>query len=167
LSFVVAGKPEPQGSTKSFGYIPKDKATGAQRMQRTKTGKLVPVILTATTSDNPKNSDWRRTVGFAARAALSDLNLIRAAEGKARIMQPIEGPVQLTVRFYLPRPKYLKARETPHVTRPDASKLLRSLEDAMTGIVYRDDGQIVELTVWKGFAALGTSARAEITVSAL
>ncbi len=65
---------------------------------------------------------------------------------------PWEGPVSLSLTFYLPRPKSAPKRVQHPATRPDLSKLLRSVEDALTGIVYRDDAQIVSLTAVKAFA---------------
>jgi Holliday junction resolvase RusA-like endonuclease len=62
-----------------------------------------------------------------------------------------EGPVTASFTFYLRRPKshYLKngalRPKAPrrHTTKPDVLKLARAIEDALTGIVYQDDAQIV------------------------
>jgi len=105
------------------------------------------------TSDNPKNKGWRRTVGFAALAA------------RPRGFAPFEGPVTLAVDFYLPRPKALKGSSVLHATRPDADKLARSIADALTSILYVDDGQIAHLIVSKLYADAGTEPRAEISVT--
>ena len=45
------------------------------------------------------------------------------------------------VTFYVPRPKSV-TREYPEV-KPDADKLLRCTLDALTGIAYRDDAQVI------------------------
>lgn len=63
----------------------------------------------------------------------------------------LDGPLELLVVFTVPRPKgHYGARglrpsapEYPAV-RPDVTKLLRAVEDACTGIVWRDDAQIIE-----------------------
>jgi Holliday junction resolvase RusA-like endonuclease len=66
---------------------------------------------------------------------------------------PLEGPLSLTVVFTMPRPRghygtgrnagVLKATApTWHTSAPDTTKLLRSLEDAVKGIVWRDDAQV-------------------------
>jgi len=65
---------------------------------------------------------------------------------------PLEGPVCISLTFYLPRPKSAPRRVVHPATRPDLSKLVRSVEDALTGIVYRDDAQIMSLTAIKAFA---------------
>ena len=45
--------------------------------------------------------------------------------------QPISGPVELEVVFYLPRPKTTPKCRTFHRTKPDLDNLLKSLEDAL------------------------------------
>jgi Holliday junction resolvase RusA-like endonuclease len=47
------------------------------------------------------------------------------------------------------------------VVKPDATKLLRAVEDAMTGTVYRDDAQVVEQFVSKRY---GDSEGVKVTV---
>jgi hypothetical protein len=42
-----------------------------------------------------------------------------------------------------------------HVVKPDLDKLVRAVGDALTGILYRDDAQIVSLNASKRFAGLG------------
>lgn len=63
------------------------------------------------------------------------------------------GPVSLTVRFQLPKPKSLpKSRYSFQIKKPDADKLLRNLKDALIGIFYRDDAQVVESSIKKYYA---------------
>ncbi|MBK5238851.1 MAG: RusA family crossover junction endodeoxyribonuclease [Actinomycetales bacterium] len=57
----------------------------------------------------------------------------------------MEGPLALAVAFGMPRPKTVK-REHPSV-KPDLDKLVRAISDSLTGIVYKDDAQIVCLDV--------------------
>lgn len=92
--------------------------------------------------DNKKAlRDWRADVVAAACDALSDAGWP---------MIPPEGPFGVHLTFRLRRPKSSK-REWPSV-RPDAGKLSRAVEDAMTAAgVYRDDGQIVRLVVDKEY----------------
>ena len=79
-----------------------------------------------------------------------------------------DSPLNLEVDFYVPRPKghfgkrglRLSAPAFPTV-KPDATKLLRAVEDALTGIVWRDDAQVVEQHVSKLY---GEPARAEIRI---
>lgn len=62
---------------------------------------------------------------------------------------PLEGPVRVWLSFVLPRPKSVK-RAHPFV-KPDIDKLARAVLDGMTGIVFRDDAQVVSLQANKAY----------------
>jgi len=64
-----------------------------------------------------------------------------------------EEPVELLVHFYLERPKTVK-RAKPSV-KPDLDKLLRSIGDALTGVVIKDDSQIVGVSAKKEYGEPG------------
>jgi len=66
--------------------------------------------------------------------------------------EPIDGPVSVEVEFILPRPKSLLKRVKHMVKRPDIDKLLRSTNDALTGIAYQDDSRIVSISAVKRYA---------------
>jgi len=79
------------------------------------------------------------------------------------------GALEVSVIFTVPRPKGhfgargLKPSAPAYPTvRPDVTKLLRAVEDACTGIVWRDDAQIVAQHAIKRY---GEPACAEIRVS--
>lgn len=63
-----------------------------------------------------------------------------------------EGAVRLAIVFFLPRPKSMPARIKHHLTRPDLSKLVRGVEDALTGILWSDDSRIVDVIARKAYA---------------
>lgn len=65
---------------------------------------------------------------------------------------PLEGPVGLYLTFYLPRPQSAPRRVQLPAKKPDLDKLARACLDALTGIIYRDDSQVVELYCRKRFA---------------
>jgi Holliday junction resolvase RusA-like endonuclease len=75
---------------------------------------------------------------------------------------PLEGPVEFLVVFTLPRPKTSK-RAYPDV-RPDTTKLVRALEDAMTGILWVDDAQITQQEAMKHYAHPGQPVGALLVV---
>lgn len=68
-------------------------------------------------------------------------------------------PVKLSLDFYFAAPK--KCKRAGMTTKPDASKLARAIEDSLTGIVFHDDAQVVQLLVRKFY---GTPERVEIEV---
>lgn len=88
--------------------------------------------------DPPDSKDWKRTVMAQALPA--------------RPAQLLVGPLVAEFTFFLPRPKSAPKRVVRPVTKPDLSNLLKGVEDALRGIVYADDSQLVDLRVSKTFA---------------
>lgn len=60
-------------------------------------------------------------------------------------------PVMLDLAFRLPRPKSLPKKVSAHTKKPDLDKLVRSICDALTGIMYKDDSFIVDLSATKEY----------------
>lgn len=142
MRFTVLGEPQPAGSKKAF-VVP---AKGGGR------GRAV------VTDANKKAKPWQREVKQAASEAFSG--------------ELLRGPVALRLSFFRPRPKghYGTGRNAAKVkdsapgfptTRPDALKLARAVEDALTGVIWADDAQIVDETLLKRY---GEPARCEIEV---
>jgi crossover junction endodeoxyribonuclease RusA len=112
-------------------------------------GARFPIV----TSDNPQLKGWRQLVAQAASRALKGAGVF------------LEGPVRVCADFSLPRPKSIGGKPKAHVTRPDVDKLARAVGDALTGVVWRDDSQVVQLKVTKAYARVGESPHAVIAVS--
>lgn len=90
------------------------------------------------------------------------------AQNKATIKQigaaamdgrpPLEGPLEVHVSAFWLYPKSMskKRRGTYgshfHTSRPDGDNLAKLVGDALNGIVWRDDSQIVTLQVTKRYA---------------
>lgn len=109
--------------------------------RKTKDGRSIPILV----SDNPALKKWRETVGWAAREAQLD---------EATAGQPIE------VECLFRRPRAASNRGTYPVMPPDVDKLLRAVLDALKGIAYHDDSQVVSIRGSKEYGP----AQAEITV---
>ena len=88
--------------------------------------------------NSAKHKRWRNAVSFAA------LDLVGPD------FELIEEPVELSVIFYLPRPK-TATRQFPAVM-PDLDKLIRSVGDSLTGTVIRDDSRIITIGAKKLYA---------------
>lgn len=80
-----------------------------------------------------------------------------------------DGPIHLDVTFYFPAPQSMVKRATefqdifiPHYYRPDLSNLIKFVEDAVTGILYRDDCLIVSIRAVKGYSV---DPRTEFSIS--
>lgn len=141
IAITVFGHAQPAGSKRAF-VSPQTKR----------------VIVT---DDNPKSKDWKSHVAQAA--------------GEQFDGDIIDGPVEMWLTFYAPRPKgHFGTGKNAHAVKdsaplyptvkPDTTKLTRGVEDALTGIVWRDDAQVVEQHCRKRY---GTPARCEIVVRPL
>lgn len=80
---------------------------------------------------------WRGDVRAAAVAVMGE-------------NPPSQRPLTVSVMFYMRRPKsHPKTKRTWPTARPDVDKLARAVLDAVTGIVFQDDSQVVSLHAFK------------------
>lgn len=87
-----------------------------------------------------KLNKWRKELTKVATTYISDNNV-----------ELFDGPVQLRITFYLPRPKTVK-RELPTVP-PDLDKLIRAVGDGLTDSkIWTDDSLVVSLICEKVYA---------------
>ena len=61
----------------------------------------------------------------------------------------IEGPVAVELLFQFVPGKTVKRKEM--TTKPDVDKLSRAILDSLTGVVWKDDSQVVELRARKQY----------------
>lgn len=143
LCVVVYGTPQPAGSKSSFAI------QAGPRGQKHYTGK-VGMRDGRTPESAQRHKSWRAQVQETAAEVM---------HGKP----VITGPVMLLATFSLPRPKvhYLthgdlsaEGRRTPWPSgKPDATKLLRSIEDSLQDAgVLANDSQIVRQHIAKEWA---------------
>ncbi len=103
------------------------------------------------TSDNKKLKPWRQQI--------SDTVFVESG------CLPYSGdglePVSITVDFYFQRPKSAPKKRIGMTVKPDCDKLTRAILDALTGIVYNDDSQVVSIVANKHY---GVPERCEIEV---
>lgn len=123
----VPGLPQPGGSKKAF-VLKKGSMAGRA----------------VVTDANPKAKGWKSTVSLVASEHISS---------------PFDGPISVEVEFRMPRPKghfgkrgLLNSAPMHHTVRPDLTKCWRSTEDALKGIAWRDDSQVVDQRICKVYA---------------
>lgn len=140
LTFTVLGTPAPQGSFRAAYSEKSKRAFVIQSCKRT--------------------MPWRQEVAAKAEEAM--------LKGKLDLFT---GPLKLTAYFFMPRPKGHVGKKGLRPSaplfpdkKPDLSKLVRAIEDAMTGIVYVDDAQIVLYDVAKFYASEGQGPGVRIIV---
>lgn len=81
-----------------------------------------------------------------------------------------EGPIHLSAVFFATLPKSEHRKSSPPVARynwkhdGDLTNLIKSLEDAGNGIIWKDDSQISSLTASRWICAQGQKAFTKITV---
>lgn len=122
MRFFVAGVPVPKGSAKAF--VVKGRAVVTQ-------------------DNGEKQKPWASSISWLAQQSMNGNPLML-------------GPVIITLVFIMPRPKahYGTGRNSAsikenapywHTAKPDLDKLIRCVKDALTGVVYKDDSQVVQL----------------------
>jgi len=130
ISFFVPGVPATAGSKRGF--------------VNPKNGRVI------ITESCKKSKPWRERVMSCARDVY---------DGPV-----LQGPIFLEIQFHMPRPRshfgtgkranVLKdSAPLYHTNKPDRTKMLRALEDALTGVIWRDDTQVVGGEVSKVYAA--------------
>jgi len=138
VRFTVVGDAKPGGSKKAFAHP--------------QTGRIVVV-------EDSKNKPWKLAV---ARAAVKALGL-----SELPVFQ--EGALAVEFTFFRARPRsHLRVNGAVRdgmpdfpTTRPDVLKLARAVEDALTGVLWHDDSQIVDETLRKCW---GEPPRVEVVV---
>lgn len=121
LKFICYAKCVPQGSSSAF----------------IKNGRAI------VTSANKKLKPFRKAMSLAASIAMQE-------HGHDGLLAPQGEPVGVSLDIYFDKPKSASRRQ--HCTvKPDCDKLVRSCFDSMTGIVWHDDAQVVELFARKHY----------------
>lgn len=107
-------------------------------------GMKFPIV----TSDNKSVKGWEDSV--------------RAAVQQQAAGAFFDGPVIVRIAFDLPRPKSMSKKVLHHVKKPDIDKLARGSMDAMKGVLWQDDSQVIELHVKKRYGVMQPQASIEV-----
>lgn len=125
VRFTVHGTPQPKGSARAF--VPK--------------GWTRAVV----TSANPNLKNWEALVR-------TELQRVMTTTSPAVLAELFEAPVSVTLIFRVARPKSLPKRVVHATKKPDLDKLVRGAIDAMNGVLFRDDAQVVAIGTRKLYA---------------
>ncbi len=151
VSFKVLGKPQPAGSKQSFALY----SHGQPIM---KAGR----VIVNTVDANKHAKPFKQEVAALARAQMAGRDLWNC-------------PVRLCLVFVLARPAgHYRTGKNAHLlakhaqpfptVKPDVGKLARGVEDALTGIVYRDDVLIHTASLRKRYARANEPAHTKVWV---
>ena len=139
IEFAVPGRPVSQGSHTPYVRMLFVAVKSRLRCPRCK----VPLRASCGVKDETVGLDeWRTAVGLVAGTKMRGISLMH-------------GSLLASMDFVVARPKdHYRTGRYAHLLKPDApaypnvkpdlSKLLRAAEDAMTGVVWVDDAQVVE-----------------------
>jgi crossover junction endodeoxyribonuclease RusA len=133
MKFTVYVKPQPQGSAKAF----------------------VRGRHTVITSDNKKLKPYRNEVTAVVLQACRD-------EQAATPLASKHIPVGLSLEFFFERPPSIPRKRLSVVVKPDLDKLVRATLDALTGVLFADDAQVVRVEARKWY---GSPERVEIDIA--
>ncbi len=158
IDFFIPGLPRPGGSKTAKAVFRKD---GSMVTVPNGRGGVRPLI---TVRDDAKgNADWKALVAHFAQ---------QAVRARPEFPVPPGQPLLLQVVFTMPRRKgdYRSSGEVKstapiyHTVKPDGTKLMRSTEDALTGILWADDAQVSAPLPLKVY---GTKPGARVIVTSL
>lgn len=141
ISFFVPGVPVPKGSAKAF--------------YNRKAGKVVTMQ-----TNRDKQTPWASLIAYSAQEAGC---------------KATDGPVSIFMEFIFARPQnhYGTGRNAGtlkttapywHTVTPDLDKLERCVLDALTGVAWHDDKQVVNISSSKGYPHT-TSPRMGVTIA--
>ena len=118
---------------------------GSVRAFVTKSGR--PII----THSNKNTKEWRQRI---------------ATEGQAKRPDHwnMDEAILLNIDFLMPRPKSLPKKVLEDVKRPDLDKLIRAVMDALTGIYYQDDSQVIHIFASKKYTGKNDAPGVTITI---
>ena len=121
IAFTVFGVPVPKGSKRAF-VLPNS--------------RRVAMVESSAKTLKP----WLSDVRYQASLKMNGHDLLL-------------GPVALHLDFSMPKPKSYPKRRQLFMTkaRGDADKIARAVLDALKGVLYRDDAQVVELLIRKEY----------------
>lgn len=84
----------------------------------------------------------------AYKAAIVEAFSQVAPEGFA----PPESPIELSIAFFFERPQS-RMKEARHTCKPDLDNLAKGVMDALNEVAWKDDGQVQELSLHKGWSS--------------
>lgn len=77
---------------------------------------------------------------------------------------PETSALRLEMTAYIARPKSKPKRVTQPITKPDLDNIVKLVMDALEGLAYRRDSQIVEMSLRKEYVVYPDPARVEIEI---
>lgn len=94
---------------------------------------------------------------------------VRAAALEVRPEKPLEGALTLTITTFKSIPKSFSKKKTAEaigmnlqpITRPDLDNIIKGIKDALKGVIWGDDSQVVSIYASKWYSE---NPRVEVVV---
>ena len=123
-----------------FTVLGDPQAQGRPRAGKTRRGKTVVY-------DPSKSRDYKQYVQLVASQHAPEI--------------PLEGSLSVYIKVYRPIPKSFSKKRTAEAeagifrptTKPDNTNYAKGIEDALNGVIYKDDSMIVDLRVSKFYSS--------------
>lgn len=143
LSFVADGQPIAQPR---HGHGISEDRFGNRRHQSyirgLKSGEQHPVIA------------WKQYLAGVAHNAVVDYDRVSRSMESEPWAFHLHMPMRLNLTFVMPTPQRWKHDDRQwHIIRPDLDNLMKAFQDAMTGVVWHSDCQVVEVRARKVYTS--------------
>ena len=127
-------------------------------------GKIIRIWVSGIARTSGSHNSYRGRIVHASKYTKKWMDSVawtaKKEYGEKQIL--LEGPIKLVVEFYLPRPQgdYTTGKNAGnlkpsapmyHIKVPDADKLARAVQDALTKVIWHDDKQVVDLRSLKHY----------------
>ena len=118
--------------TFSLKVLGRPEPKGSMKAMPDRSGRRYSIMM----NSSKKTTPWELTVRLNAKQIWHE--------------QPLTCGCEAIIWFFFKRPKSVK--RSRHTVRPDIDKLARTILDALTGVVFKDDSLIYQLTTNKQYA---------------
>ena len=100
---------------------------------------------------------------FVNKQAIKYLNYKSAVRMLSKVQykgELIDTPIEVECRFYFKPPKsytktkmkQISSKQMLYTKKPDVDNLFKGVTDALNGVLYNDDSQIVKATMYKEYS---------------
>lgn len=100
---------------------------------------------------------------FVNKQAIKYLNYKSAVRLSAQSQykgELIDTPIEVECRFYFSPPKsytktklkQISSKQMLYTKKPDVDNLFKGVTDALNGVIYKDDSQIIKATMYKEYS---------------
>lgn len=94
---------------------------------------------------------------------------VRLAASQHAPERLLEGPLSLQIRIFRPIPSHISKKKVEQAeagilrptTKPDTDNYVKGIKDALKGVIWKDDSQVVDLVASKYY---GVRPRVEVTI---